>query len=89
MLFCDECKEEYDLSKRLFFLYSEKCDVCRMPKAKVYFSTVDQILRENEVEEIPQRGKCPCGGWYQDWHSHASDCDVINDIGKDYSASIV
>ncbi len=21
-----------------------------------------------------KRGKCPCGGYYQDWHSHASDC---------------
>ena len=24
--------------------------------------------------EKPKRGKCPCGGYYQDWHSHASDC---------------
>ena len=25
----------------------------------------------------PKRGKCPCGGYYQDWHSHASDCIAL------------
>ena len=35
--------------------------------------------------KTPKRGKCPCGGYYEDWHSHASDCIVINPKGKDYS----
>lgn len=31
-----------------------------------------------------KRGKCPCGGYYQDWHSHASDCiELGGDV--DYS----
>ena len=25
--------------------------------------------------------KCPCGGYYNDWHSHASDCVIINSKG--------
>lgn len=30
--------------------------------------------------------KCPCGGYYNDWHSHASDCIVIDHRGgKDYA----
>jgi len=29
--------------------------------------------------------KCACGGYMNDWHSHASDCVVINSKGgKDY-----
>jgi hypothetical protein len=31
--------------------------------------------------------KCPCGGWYNDFHSHASDCIVINDDGVAYKWS--
>lgn len=30
--------------------------------------------------------KCPCGGFYNDWHSHASDCIVIDPKGgKNYA----
>jgi hypothetical protein len=28
--------------------------------------------------------KCPCGGYIDDWHSHASDCFVINKYGRCY-----
>jgi len=34
-------------------------------------------------EEIG-KGKCPCGGYFSDWHSHASDCIEINEKGKQY-----
>ena len=37
-------------------------------------------------EEKPKRGKCPCGGYYQDWQSHGSDCIALGgnvDYGKD------
>ncbi len=31
--------------------------------------------------------KCPCGGYYNDWHSHASDCIIIDrQHGKQYKA---
>ena len=31
--------------------------------------------------------KCPCGGYYNDWHSHASDCIIIDrQQGKLYKA---
>ena len=31
---------------------------------------------------------CACGGFMNDWHSHASDCIVINPkYGKDYNRS--
>ena len=33
---------------------------------------------------FPKRGKCACGGCFQDWHSHASECIVINPKGKDF-----
>jgi len=30
--------------------------------------------------------KCACGGYFNDWHSHASDCVEINSKGgKDYN----
>ena len=30
--------------------------------------------------------KCPCGGYYNDWHSHASDCIVLDRKGgKNYA----
>lgn len=38
-----------------------------------------------EEKKYPKRGKCPCGGYYQDWHSHASECIVINKDGHDFS----
>ena len=28
--------------------------------------------------------QCSCGGYMNDWHSHASDCIIINSEGKDY-----
>lgn len=28
--------------------------------------------------------ECSCGGDMNDWHSHASDCIIINPKGKDY-----
>ena len=32
-------------------------------------------------------GKCPCGGYYSDWHSHDSDCIEINPKnGRDFGA---
>ena len=35
-----------------------------------------------------KRGKCPCGGYFQDWHSHASDCKELGgDV--DYSKKFV
>ena len=30
-----------------------------------------------QFKNHPKRGKCPCGGYYQDWHSHASDCIAL------------
>lgn len=35
-------------------------------------------------EDKPKNNKCPCGGYMNDWHSHASDCIVINKKGKQY-----
>lgn len=36
------------------------------------------------VGEVRKSGKCPCGGYFSDWHSHASDCIEINKKGKQY-----
>lgn len=38
------------------------------------------------IKGFPKRGKCPCGGYYQDWHSHASDCIAL---GGDVDYSIL
>ena len=33
--------------------------------------------------------KCACGGYMNDWHSHASDCIVINSKGgRDYRVAV-
>jgi hypothetical protein len=43
------------------------------------------FLLNQPIELIyPKRGKCACGGYFQDWHSHASECIVINHHGKDF-----
>ena len=43
-------------------------------------------MEENAPKpSFPKRGKCACGGYFQDWHSHASECIVINKHGKDFS----
>lgn len=34
--------------------------------------------------EVRKMGKCGCGGYHNDWHSHASDCIEINEKGKKY-----
>jgi len=36
------------------------------------------------VGVIDKDGKCPCGGHFNDWHSHATDCIEINVKGKQY-----
>lgn len=58
---------------------------------------------EREVHELKEENKqlrwllkckddpklCPCGGYRGDYHSHATDCKVINPYGRgrDYSRS--
>lgn len=36
-------------------------------------------------QEENNKNQCPCGGYMNDWHSHDSDCIVINNKGKDFS----
>jgi len=44
----------------------------------------DQMICLDKVTK-PKRGKCGCGGYFQDWHSHASECIVINPNGKNFN----
>jgi len=45
-------------------------------------------MKEERYKELLERRKpsipCPCGGYMDDWSSHASDCFVINPQGRCY-----
>lgn len=44
-------------------------------------------MGDKVLEKVGVRidNNCPCGGFYDDWHSHASDCIVLDwKNGKDY-----
>ena len=46
---------------------------------------LDDVLKKVGVRVD---NNCPCGGFYNDWHSHASNCIVIDwENGRDYSCS--
>lgn len=43
-------------------------------------------LQRHMIVYLNSQEKCPCGGSHNDWHSHASDCIVIDRKGgKDYA----
>ena len=40
--------------------------------------------KDNILKMLHENGiKCPCGGYFNDWHSHDSDCVVINPRKKE------
>lgn len=49
-------------------------------------SEIQKIILDKWMKIIG--GECPCGGHTSDWHSHASDCIVINPKGKFYGPPI-
>jgi len=52
-----------------------KCRICQTNPAMQ-----DSYYCESVVCRMKPLGPCPhnCGGWLNDWHSHAGDCPEIN-----------
>ncbi len=45
------------------------------------------VSRMDYIELIDAQvmaGPCPCGGYFEDWSSHASECIEINDEGRQF-----
>ena len=59
---------------------NESCGICQ--SIYDYLDILDWPSRCPECDKVV---KCSCGGYMNDWHSHASNCIVINKKkGKEY-----
>ncbi len=43
---------------------------------------LNEVLKDVGLKQFIE---CPCGGRMYDWHSHASNCIIINKRGVDYA----
>jgi len=55
---------------------------CLSCKSAYDYLDVDEI--PNRCPECGKSPQCPCGGHINDWHSHASDCIIVNKEGRKY-----